>query len=89
MEVRYEKTSWKKTYQEKASIEEFTRFCLICGIDAQDSRVLLEEQPTKVAEAIGRLLDILVRNGLLNKEEFGEILDVDYHKRESLEFVNG
>lgn len=42
----------------------------------------IEAQPTRVAGAIGRLLEVLLEKGLLNMDDVHRIADTRYNKRD-------
>lgn len=51
------------------SVEVYTRRSLL---NSYHERVTLENQPTVIVEAMGRLLNLLLDKGLLTEEEFFE-----------------
>jgi hypothetical protein len=45
-------------------------------------KVGLENQPTEVCRAMGRLMDVLLSKALMTEEEFHDVIGTDYNLRE-------
>lgn len=66
------------------SLDFFVKDKILYEGDYHDKK-RLEEQPEVVLEVVSNLMEFLIKNGLLDKEEFCKIINYTYP--ENLEFV--
>ena len=66
-----------------SSMEDFTVRSLL--IDSEDERIRLERQPLVIAEALGRLLNVLADKGVLNGPDVCKVLGI--WDETSVEFI--
>ncbi len=87
MDVEYDKVTWKgEVGKERDSIQRFMYDSIL--YDSDEKRVFLENQPKVVCEALGRLVEILIKRGVLDLQDLKDISGCDWgSKAASLKLV--
>ncbi len=83
MNIKYPEYFLGKEKERSSSLETFVYNQLLFKERHHDTeKIILEKQGDAIAQAIGRLLDVLVRKNLINTEEFHEIVGTEWNLRD-------
>lgn len=87
MDIRCKNENWSGKPAEKR-LDSFLHDKILHEERYNSTReVPLQEQPQKVMEAMGRMLELFVKKGLLTEDEFFRVIGIDDYDRKNYEIV--
>lgn len=77
--VKYDSLTWKGEYKKK--VQSIPQFAIEQTLFKEHynsfypERIQLEDQPTKIVDMVGRLMEKLIEKGIMNTQDLIDVLD--------------